>query len=109
MIKSLDRVSGRVSRGDEVPVAVCSSRSAGGASCQSGLVKTVDAAARTIVLIVKEKGRESEATYQVAEDAKIHAGSKDHTLPDLKPGSKIKGVLRDAGVLSEIKWEKKDD
>lgn len=73
------------------------------------VVRAVDPVARTLRLAVRDKDRELELTYYLAEGARVHAGPKEFSLSDLLPGCRIKVKLRDPTTVAEIKWEMDDD
>lgn len=71
-----------------------------------GTVRAVATDQRTITLLVRDKGREREATYRLAAQVRV-SGGKDMALADITRGARVRGLLGDGGELVELKVEKK--
>lgn len=73
-----------------------------------GTVRAVATDQRTITLLVREKGKEREATYRLASALRI-TGAKDATLTlaDIPRGVRVRALRGDGDELVELKVEKK--
>jgi hypothetical protein len=70
-----------------------------------GVVKSVDAAAGTLVLGVRDKNMLSEISFRLAADVKIRIPPRDGTLADVKPGTPVKAQLDETDSVIELKLE----
>jgi hypothetical protein len=70
-----------------------------------GNVVRLDLPARSLVLLVRDRGQEVERTYRLADGLRLLAGSQERPLTLLRPGTRIRGRLRDADTLAEIRWD----
>jgi hypothetical protein len=74
-----------------------------------GMVKSWDAASGQLVVTVRDRGKEFEASYRLAADARIRGpGPQERTLADVTVGIGVRLLLRDPATVSELRVEPKD-
>jgi hypothetical protein len=69
-----------------------------------GVVQSFDKSSGRLAMLVKDKGKEFEASFTLPADARIWGpGPRQRTLADLIPGARIRIIPREPGIVGELR------